>query len=217
VVKKNPAPCIYVLAGTNGAGKSSIVGATIRDAGSEYFNPDEATRQILAANPGFSLEDANSAAWYEGKRLLEWAIAERLDFTFETTLGGKTIAGLLKQALAEKIEVRMWYVGLGSLELHIERIRARVARGGHDIPEPRVRQRYQQGILNLIDLLPLITELLVYDNSEEADPQLEKMPEPKLLLHLDRGQIVSSCDLTLTPRWAKPILGAALKLTRTRS
>lgn len=72
--------------------------------------------------------------------------------------------------LAEKIEVRMWYVGLGSLELHLERIRARVARGGHDIPEPRVRQRYQQGILNLIDLLPLITELLVYDNSEEADP-----------------------------------------------
>ena len=73
-------PCIYVLAGANGAGKSSIGGAAFLQHGVEYFNPDEAARRILAANPAITQEDANSAAWHEGKRLLERAIAERLNF-----------------------------------------------------------------------------------------------------------------------------------------
>src|SRR5207302_846106 len=87
--------CIYVLAGVDGAGKSSIGGAAIRQSGADYFNPDEATQRILAANPGISPAEANSAAWHQGKRLLERAIAERLDYAFETTLGGDTIRRLL--------------------------------------------------------------------------------------------------------------------------
>ena len=43
-------PCIYVLAGTNGAGKSSIGGAMFREAGAEYFNPDEAAQHILSTH-----------------------------------------------------------------------------------------------------------------------------------------------------------------------
>ena len=54
---RTPAPRIYVLAGTNGAGKSSIGGAMIREAGSEYFNPDEAARRIRAANLGEAVEE----------------------------------------------------------------------------------------------------------------------------------------------------------------
>jgi hypothetical protein len=46
-----------------------------RRAGADYFNPDEATARILAANPGMTTAEANSAAWHEGKRLLEHAIA----------------------------------------------------------------------------------------------------------------------------------------------
>jgi predicted ABC-type ATPase len=182
--------------------------------GAEYFNPDEATHRILSANPGSSLANANSAAWYEGKRLLERAIDERLDYTFETTLGGKTIAALLERAIAQTIEVRMWYVGLRSPELNLERVRARVAKGGHDIPEAKIRERYRKSLLNLIRLLPDLTELLVYDNSEEGDPEMGKAPEPTLLLHLEHGKIVDSCDLALTPHWAKPILAAALKLPK---
>jgi predicted ABC-type ATPase len=213
VAKTADTPCIHVLAGTNGAGKSSIVGAMVLESGGRYFNPDEATNRILSANPRTSQADANSAAWYEGKRLLERAIDERLDYTFETTLGGRTITALLERALTLKIEVRMWYVGLHSPELNVERVQARVAKGGHDIPEARIHERYRQSLLNLIRLLPNLTELLVYDNSEEADPQVGKAPEPKLLLQLERGKIVDSCDLALTPQWAKPILTTALKLT----
>src|SRR2546429_3621910 len=57
--------------------------------GVEYLNPDVAAREITSRNPGISQVEANSAAWQEGKRLLERAIVEKLDFAFETTLGGR--------------------------------------------------------------------------------------------------------------------------------
>jgi predicted ABC-type ATPase len=202
---------VYVLAGTNGAGKSSIAGAMLLRQRVEYFDPDEAARRILAANPGISQTRANGAAWHEGKRLLERAIAERLDFVFETTLGGRTITGLLERAASLGIEVRMWYVGLSSPEHHIARVRARVAKGGHDIPESRIRERYHASRLNLIRLLPSLSELWVYDNSEEADPDAGMAPEPKLVVHIRRGAIVGPRDLSRTPDWAKAIVAAAMK------
>jgi len=179
--------------------------------GSEYFNPDEAAARIREAIPGISQQEAQSAAWNQGRRLLERAIAERLDFAFETTLGGNTIPALLEMAMAAGIEVRIWYAGLASPELHIERVQARVARGGHDIPEAKIRERYARSLLNLIRLLPHLSELRVYDNSLQADPHIGAAPAPRLLLHLKRNKIVSLCDLALAPNWAKPILLAAIK------
>lgn len=205
-----PVSCIYVLAGTNGAGKSSIGGAMLLERGVEYFNPDEAAARIRSANPGIAVEEANSAAWRQGRRLLERAIAERLSFAFETTLGGRTIAALLASALSAGLDVRIWYVGLSSPELHIARVRSRVARGGHDIPDAIIRERYDRSRLNLIELMLKLTELRVYDNSREADPHAGLAPEPALILHLARGRIVSSCELSDTPDWAKPILQAAI-------
>ncbi len=204
-------PCIYVLAGTNGAGKSSLGGAMFLETGAEYFNPDEAALRFCAVDPGMTQEEANSAAWRQGKRLLERAISDRLDFAFETTLGGHTIAALLHRALSEKIEVRIWYVGLASPELHIARVRSRVAAGGHDIPEAKIRERYENSRLNLVDLMPKLTELRVFDNSEEGDPRRGIAPRPRLLLHMNHWKIVDSCELTRTPEWAKPILVTAMK------
>ena len=201
---------IYVLAGTNGAGKSSVVGSAFTAAGAEYFNPDIAARQIRNANPGMSVEAANSAAWNLGKRLLERAISDRGSFAFETTLGGATITALLEQASMRGTEVRIQYVGLNTPELHIARVRARVARGGHDIPEAKIRERFHQSRLHLIRLLPRLTELLVYDNSTEADPSTGAQPKPFLVLHMRKGSVVKTCDLARTPGWAKPILAAAM-------
>lgn len=107
--------------------------------------------------------------------------------------------------------MRVWYVGLSSPELHVARVRARVAKGGHDIPEPRIRERYDASRLNLIRLLPRLHELWVYDNSVEADPDAGVAPAPRLVLHLRRGAIVGPRDLSLTPEWAKAIVAAAMK------
>jgi predicted ABC-type ATPase len=199
-----------VLAGTNGAGKSSIAGAVLRQYGLEFFDPDAAARRIRAANRGRTQEQANAAAWNEGRRLLERAITERLDFAFETTLGGATMSALLERALAAGIEVHVWYIGLSSPGLHIARVRARVRRGGHDIPEQRIRERYDRSRVNLVRLLPKLTELRVFDNSAEADPHTGAAPEPIPLLHMVRGKVVTSCELSTTPEWAKPIFAAAL-------
>src|SRR4029453_1515646 len=206
--------CIYVLAGTNGAGKSSVAGAMLRRSAAAYFNPDEATARILVANAGISDADANSAAWHQGKRLLERAIAERLDFAFETALGGHTISALLHEALAAGIEVRMWFVGLSSPELHLARVRARVARGGHDIPEEKIRERYDRSRINLIELMPQLTELRVYDNSFEAAPHAGRTPQRTLILHVASGRVVEMVELSKTPQWAKALLAAAIKISK---
>jgi predicted ABC-type ATPase len=65
-----------------------------------------------------------------------------VDASFETTLGGNTIPALLEEAMAVGIEVLVRYVGLDSVDLHIARVRAGVARGGHDIPEGKIRERF---------------------------------------------------------------------------
>jgi len=205
-------PRIYVLAGVNGAGKSSIGGAMIRASGSDYYNPDEAARALIAANPGLEQVKANAAAWRQGKRLLERAIAERLDFAFETTLGGGTMTQLLADAAEAGFEVRIFYVGLASAELHLDRVSRRVRAGGHDIPETDIRRRWRHSRMNLVRLLPVLTELRVYDNSADADPIAGDAPRPVLVLHVDHGEIVAPQDLSKTPTWARPIVAAALKL-----
>jgi predicted ABC-type ATPase len=205
-----------VVAGPNGAGKSSIAGAGFRHAGADYFNPDEAARRLLALNPGLSISQANSAAWHEGRRLLEHAIEQRLNFAFETTLGGDTMTALVARAARSGFEVRIWYAALASAELHLQRIRQRVLRGGHDIPEADVRRRYDASRLNLIRLLPDITALRMFDNSTAADPAAGIAPQPHLVLYWKRGRIVAPDDLSATPEWAKPIVAAALKATAGR-
>lgn len=208
---KKPTGCIWVLAGTNGAGKSSILGAMIRQSNADYFNPDEAARKVAAANSELSTTEANGLAWKEGVRLLKEAIAEHKEFAFETTLGGNTIPALLEQALAAGLEVRIWYVGLSSPELHIARVRERVAAGGHDIPQEKIRERYINSRLNLIRLLKKATEVRVYDNSAVGDPKAGIAPAPRLLVHLETGQVRTTCPLAEVPEWAKAILATALK------
>lgn len=211
---------IFVLAGCNGAGKSSIGGAALVRTGSDYYDPDAAARRIAAANQHRAVpltqEEVNAAAWNEGRRLLERAINERLDFACETTLGGNTITELLERAAASSIAVKIWFVGLATVDLHLERVRRRVAKGGHDIPEAKLRERYRRGRENLIRLLPRLAALRVFDNSAEADPDLGIAPAPRLLLDCRHGRVVAPTRLdTLmaeTPEWAKPIVAGALKL-----
>jgi predicted ABC-type ATPase len=211
-VAKPPRGAIWVLAGTNGAGKSSILGAAISERNLDFLNPDEAARRIRAADPSLSQAEANSRAWHQNVELLERAIAEKSAYAFETTLGGNTITALLERAVNSGMDVNVAYVGLRDPERHIARVKARVAHGGHDIPEAKIRERYTQSVLNLIRLMPSLSELFVYDNSEEADPHTGKEPRPVWILHLRRGRIILSVDPVLMPDWAKPIVVTAMKI-----
>lgn len=205
---------IVAIAGVNGAGKSSVVGATIREEGGAYFNPDDETRALLEDRPSLTLAAANVLAWEMGKRGLEHAIENGTDFTFETTLGGRTIARLLEQAVDKGLDVVMRYVGLDSAERHIARVAARVARGGHHIAEARIRQRYEKSREHLIVLLPRLTDLIVYDNSIERDPEEGEAPEPTILLEMENGRIRFVAPMKEIPAWSRPIVAAAIESDR---
>jgi len=64
--------------------KSSVGGEEIRAAGAQYYNPDEAAREVKKSNPQWTQSQANGVAWQNGKLLLERAIREKKDFAFET-------------------------------------------------------------------------------------------------------------------------------------
>lgn len=205
-------PRLLVLAGVNGAGKSSIGGGTLARAGGAWFNPDDFARALMAGQD-YTQAQANIEAWQEGMRRLDEALARGHDHAFETTLGGNTVPAKLVEA-AKTHDVMMWFCGLDSPEHHLARIRLRVRQGGHDIPEAKVRERYESSIRNLLRLLPHLSQLRVYDNSADA-PVGQPIPNPRLLLKLDAGQIAWPLDaatLRQTPDWAKPILEAALTL-----
>lgn len=200
---------ITVLAGTNGAGKSSLAGAMLRHRGGEYFNPDEATQAIRAEHPDMDASAANSLAWHDGVDRLRRAIVLRESYTFETTLGGRTVTELLLDAAAAGLAVSIWYCGLASVELHMRRIAARVAAGGHDIPAAKVRERFDASRSNLLRLIPVASDLAIYDNSTDAAPA----PAPRPLLRLSAGVFTFPADavtFSQTPEWARPLLAAAV-------
>jgi predicted ABC-type ATPase len=206
-------PFIFVLAGVNGAGKSSVGGAMLADQGLTWFNPDSYARELMA-QLGSNLAEANARAWEYGRLQLKTAIANGTNYAFETTLGAKTIPDMLAAA-AQTHNVVMVFCGLSSPEQHIARVRSRVASGGHDIPENKIRERWVGSRANLIKLLPRLAHLLVFDNSSEVAPG-EDIPDPVLVLEMVGGRLVfpepqNATALNATPEWARPIVQAAIE------
>jgi predicted ABC-type ATPase len=209
-------PFIIVLAGVNGAGKSSVISTLLQDEGLSWFNPD-AYAAALVRELGTSLAEANGAAWEHGRQLLEDAIATGSNFAFETTLGGNTITRLLREA-SKTHDVLMLYCGLASPELHIERVALRVAHKGHPIPEEKIRERWRTSRANLVQLLPSLARLQVFDNSVSVEAG-EEIPDPALVIELEGRRVVfpdvlSPAALAMVPAWAQPILEAAIQRQR---
>ena len=186
-------PFIFVLAGVNGAGKSSVGGALLAEHGLTWFNPDSYARELVAVT-GSDQTQANARAWNAGRERLEQAISQQTSFALETTLGGDTITALLARAAATH-DVVMIYCGLASPQMHVERVRLRVQHGGHDIPEAKIQERWIASRANLIRLLPRLTRLQVFDEAEQ-----ETRPIRVLLIDMDpQGNATSGLGLEVPP------------------
>lgn len=206
-------PFIFVLAGVNGAGKSSVGGAMLRDHGLEWFNPDSYARELVR-ELGMEMGEANACAWAHGKSRLGAAITNRSNYAFETTLGGATISRLLEEA-SNTHSLMMLYCGLNSPELHIARVNLRVAHGGHHIPDEKIHERWDASRLNLIKLLPRLARLQVFDNSASVEPGAD-IPDPILVLDVERGRVSfpdhnDAAAMNAVPQWARPIAEAAFR------
>ncbi|MEO5950847.1 MAG: AAA family ATPase [Chloroflexia bacterium] len=209
-------PFIFVLAGVNGAGKSSVGGALLAEHGLTWFNPDSYARE-LGVQLGLDASESNGRAWQYGHERLKEAVAAKTSFAFETTLGARTIPELLARAAATH-DVAMIFCGLATPELHIARVQFRVAHGGHAIPATKIRERWTTSRANLIRLLPALARLQVFDNSADAGPDGD-IPDPVLVLEMAKGRVLFSVPddakaLAVTPGWARSIVQAAFEVGR---
>ena len=105
-------------------------------------------------------------------RRLQELMAQEVDFAFETTLATRSFAGLIDRAKAQGYAVTLIYYWLDSVELAVERVRVRVAEGGHNIPADVVARRYQVGLRNFLNLYKgRVDYWLLIDNSQ-TQPEL---------------------------------------------
>lgn len=128
----------------------------------EFVNADEIAKGLSPFQPEKAAIDAGRIMV---KRMEDLLVRDQ-DFAIETTLATKSYLEFIQRAHARGYKVTLIYFWLSSVELAIERVRARVAAGGHNIPEDTIRRRYKSGMRNLADLyIHVADEWLVIDNS----------------------------------------------------
>ncbi len=159
---------LYLFAGPNGSGKSTLIKDYITYYGLddiEYICPD-----IYASTLFADVEDvyekytkAMDFAAYKRERLLK---AGR-SMIMETVLSRADKLDFVKKAKANGYHIVSVFVGTVSANINCARVKARVAQGGHDVPEDKLRARYARSMENLPLLAECSDELYVYDNSGE--------------------------------------------------
>jgi len=133
------------------------------------LDPDALARDLSPADPSA----AAVAAGRQALKLTEEYLNAKVSFAVETTLAGHRIIALMRAARERGYEVNLAFVALNSPEKNISRIRDRVARGGHYIPDLDVRRRYARSFDNLPKALRLTDLALLFDNSgDDARPVL---------------------------------------------
>lgn len=155
---------LYIISGCNGAGKTTASYTVLPEILNckEFVNADEIARGLSPFNP-------ESMAIEAGRLMLqriEDLLAKDETFAIETTLATKSYINLVRRAQSKGYTVRLLFFWLNSPELALQRIAERVAKGGHNIPEPIVRRRYVAGINNFIRLfMGEVDSWEIYDNS----------------------------------------------------
>lgn len=159
-------PWLWIIAGPNGAGKTTFATQALRDDFNlEHFvNTDEVARQLSPENPDAVLLQSGRLILEEFDRLR----AERTSFAVETTLSSLSYLRRAKAMQAEGWKCGLVYVWLNSPKLSHERVLARVALGGHGVPEDVIHRRYSRSQNNLIPYLKVCDKVFVYDNSEDT-------------------------------------------------
>ena len=89
------------------------------------------------------------------------------------------------RAKAAGFNVMGYLVGTSSVEINIDRVRARVKKGGHDVPEEDQRRRYPRTLANMEKLLPLLDLAIVFDNSTAEGHRLVAAGHPGYLYWFD--------------------------------
>lgn len=156
---------LYVISGCNGAGKTTASYTVLPDLLNckEFVNADEIAKGLSPFQPDKVAIEAGRIMLSRIKDMIK----HNTDFAFETTLATKSYVQFIKEAKSKGYFVTLIYFWLNSPELAVERVKARVNSGGHNIPQDVIYRRYKAGIDNLSKLyIPISDYWMIFDNSE---------------------------------------------------
>lgn len=158
-------PRVVVLAGINGAGKTTASRYLLTDVLKipTFVNADAIARGLNGLNP-------EAESFRAGRIMLEQMndlTRRREDFAFETTLSARTYAPWLRGLrVTAGYEVLLYYYWLDSPEVAIARVALRVQSGGHFVPDADIRRRYARSVRNFLELYrPIADWWEVFDNT----------------------------------------------------
>lgn len=155
-------PTIYVIAGCNGAGKTTFAREFLPNEVKclRFLNADEIARGISPLKP-------SNGALQAGRLLLmqiEGCLRHRETFALESTLSGKTYIRLFRRARQLGYEIELHYLWLAKSSQAVARVRRRVSMGGHHVPAADIRRRFKRSLAHLLDdYLPLATRWAFWD------------------------------------------------------
>ena len=136
---------MVIIAGANGSGKTTFGIPFVKDLKYEYLNADEIAKKL-------ELEGDRNALIIKAGRIffnrIEHCLKQNLNFVVETTLSGTYIQKLVKRAKQKRYNVKIIYIFLDSSDLCVRRVKIRVLKGGHDVPEIDIRRRFKRSLLN---------------------------------------------------------------------
>lgn len=146
-----------IIAGVNGCGKSSLTGVLrteIHNLG-RIIDVDN----ITASCGGNAVEGGRQAI-----AIIDDCLEKDICFTQETTLSGRKTLHTIKRAIEKGYYIRLYYVGLDTMEESLLRIENRVKKGGHNIDTEAVTRRFGKRFEDLLAVLPYCNEATFYDN-----------------------------------------------------
>jgi predicted ABC-type ATPase len=154
-----------MIAGPNGSGKSTLTNQ-LRRAGTDlgrYINPDE----IAATLQGdYGERVARAQGMADAQRAA--CLLARESFSFETVMSHPSKVEVLRDARGRGFRTLLYFIATESPALNVARVRQRVALGGHDVPEDRIRARYARTLALLPDAIEAADDAVLFDNSYGA-------------------------------------------------
>jgi predicted ABC-type ATPase len=145
-----------IIGGVNGCGKSSLTGALKAERSDLGLLIDV---DKLAAQLGSPVEGGKAAV-----RKIDECLEKGISFTQETTLSGARTERTIRRAKERGYTIRLYYIGLDTMEESLGRIANRVAKGGHDIPKEDVERRFHSRFADVLRILPYCDEARFFDN-----------------------------------------------------
>ena len=158
-------PRLYIISGCNGAGKTTASYSLLPEMLNckDFVNSDEFAKGLSPFDPSKASIQASRYMLMKIRYLLK----RQEDFAVETTLATRTLLKICKTAQAAGYSITLLYFWLNSPDLAIERVKARVEAGGHNIPEDTIIRRYHTGIYYFFNLYAPISERwILADNSQ---------------------------------------------------